>query len=1089
MAKKIKDLFPEMSEFSKATAKLNELTEFVNITKSINETAQSPDIGNDVTMAWGTYGVSQGPARIQTLREFMRLFARVTEIRAPVQHVTSEVFRRGITWKPRFVIKCEKCETEYEETKNICEKCGSESLVKPDEKQKERFNLYLNDANIFDNSFEEILKAFNINLSVLDDAILYLHKEYIGNDVTGSIRSKIIEIRNISPADVDFDLDAQGLPKNSHFICYLHRDDEITSIPGNCSKCGRKLIPTMYILHYRGKNIYLTDVEIIHASRLTPSETWGISPIFTAMDKAMTLIGMDSCYDEETEVLTKDGWKYFKNIINNDLLVTVSQNNHLIEYQNPIHLFSFENKEKAYKIKNAHLDLLVSKNHNMYVKKNGDNNYGIKNVQDIEGQKYRYLRGGLNWEGKEKENFVLPGVSFSYSKGPKPDTSIFNAEDWAEFCGYWFSRGIKSGNERAVLTKRGMPDSVYNCINKLNVKWYEDDKYIGFGNRGIFNELKGYINNRVGLLEKVKTWPSNLQQKFYDSSNISLLDAQSKQNRHIEIKNLLNSFSVNGVNNKSIDKFIFKAESNILTKTLDNLSIPMDIWLEFLGYYLSEGSFSKNSKGNIQIAQVKKDTKEIIGRFLNKTPFRWKEIEKGFITYDRRLNKYLSQFGHAKDKFIPLDLLELSKKQLNILFEALMLGDGSEGRKYITVSPKLRDQVMEIALKLGYGVSYSIKFDDRNDNWNECYIVNISKKQLETPVNLHKKEDKWVDYSGKMYCAEVPNHTLIVRRNGKVVVSSNSLYNYFFNRKMPASMIMVFTDDPESVRKAQKEMENKTRQDNNYIPMVAVSSRNQRGRVDMVRLFHTLQEMEYLPVRQEIRERLAELWGVTPVWQASSESSGGMSGQQQQLVVMSRVVEGYQRIYHEKVFPKILYAFGITDWMLYLPQPEEKSEQTRIAFAQQRTAIASQLHNMGFTVDIRSKGSSVDDIDFIVSGKALNPQQAMFGGTNPTGTEGIGGGESTPPIALSSDVDTQQRGWINQIISSGYTAPTIKYVNKEGNRVYFVMNGKDYVSSFDGIGKLIKIEEIPIQRLIQTQPVIPKYIPKKPLENDYFEEE
>ena len=138
-----------------------------------------------------------------------------------------------------------------------------------------------------------------------------------------------------------------------------------------------------------------------------------------------------------------------------------------------------------------------------------------------------------------------------------------------------------------------------------------------------------------------------------------------------------------------------------------------------------------------------------------------------------------------------------------------------------------------------------------------------------------------------------------------------NLYRYFFERKMPSSMLMVHTDDPESLRRERANLVANVKADPNFIPMVAVSSRNQRGRVDMVRLFHTLQEMDYLPVRQEIRERVAAMWGVTPAWQGAPEAFGGLSTQTQQLVVMSRVVEGDQRIFDEKVFPHILRAFNV----------------------------------------------------------------------------------------------------------------------------------------------------------------------------------
>jgi hypothetical protein len=205
-----------------------------------------------------------------------------------------------------------------------------------------------------------------------------------------------------------------------------------------------------------------------------------------------------------------------------------------------------------------------------------------------------------------------------------------------------------------------------------------------------------------------------------------------------------------------------------------------------------------------------------------------------------------------------------------------------------------------------------------------------------------------------------------------------NLYRYFFERKMPGSMMMVFTDDPESLRRERANIAAQTRIDPNFVPMIAVSAKNNRGRVDMVRLFHTLQEMDYLPVRAEIRERVAAMWGVTPAWQGAPEAFGGLSTQTQQLVVMSRVVEGDQRLFHEKVFPQLLEAFGITDWTLELPQPEERAEATRIQFAQQKIAVANQYANMGFEVVLKDQDVSLEEAEFIVSGEMV-PSARMQG--------------------------------------------------------------------------------------------------------------
>ena len=208
-----------------------------------------------------------------------------------------------------------------------------------------------------------------------------------------------------------------------------------------------------------------------------------------------------------------------------------------------------------------------------------------------------------------------------------------------------------------------------------------------------------------------------------------------------------------------------------------------------------------------------------------------------------------------------------------------------------------------------------------------------------------------------------------------LVGMDKNLYRYFFERKMPASMLLVTTDDPESLRREREHIAAQTRLDPNYVPMVAVSARNQRGRVDMVRLFHSLQEMDYLPVREEVRERVAAMWGVTPAWQGAPEAFGGLSQQTQQLVVMSRVVESDQRMFHEKVLHQLLDAFGITDYEIQLPQPEEKAENTRLSFAAQKIQIANQFSQLGFSVKLKEQDVPIWDADFIVSGEAVPTAQ------------------------------------------------------------------------------------------------------------------
>ena len=332
-----------------------------------------------------------------------------------------------------------------------------------------------------------------------------------------------------------------------------------------------------------------------------------------------------------------------------------------------------------------------------------------------------------------------------------------------------------------------------------------------------------------------------------------------------------------------------------------------------------------------------------------------------------------------------------------------------------------------------------------------------------------------------------------------LVGMDKNLYRYFFERKMPASMLMVTTDDPESLRREREHIAAQTRLDPNYIPMVAVSARNQRGRVDLVRLFHSLQEMDYLPVRDEIRERVAAMWGVSPAWQGAPEAFGGLSSQTQQLVVMSRVVEADQRMFHEKVFPQLLKAFDITDYEIVLPQPEEKAENTRLSFAQQKISVASQFATLGFDVKLKEQNVDLYEAEFIVSGEAV-PTAQMAGEQLAIGIEqqrqllgevdeefveedeelqkaipkhkrkfkGRTGGV-TPNWADKApseerDIDeyaearakknqlTLSKSWVESLKEKGFTSPVIRELTPDLSKMWFAQNDIEYVATLSPTG-------------------------------------
>ena len=149
--------------------------------------------------------------------------------------------------------------------------------------------------------------------------------------------------------------------------------------------------------------------------------------------------------------------------------------------------------------------------------------------------------------------------------------------------------------------------------------------------------------------------------------------------------------------------------------------------------------------------------------------------------------------------------------------------------------------------------------------------------------------------------------------------------------------------------------------DPNTFPWVAASARNNRGKTDFVKLAYTFQELDYLPVRQEIRERVAMLWGVTPLFTGDTRGvGGGLSGGKEtaQTSMHENLVESYQNVINHHILPQLLEQLGITDWKITLTPPREKSEADELAIEKARIDNAIAMVQLGYEA-VKDKGSEL----------------------------------------------------------------------------------------------------------------------------------
>ena len=117
------------------------------------------------------------------------------------------------------------------------------------------------------------------------------------------------------------------------------------------------------------------------------------------------------CYDSETEVLTEDGWKYFKDLSFEDRIATLNDNGYL-EYQKPTDIIAEKYKGKMYRLENRGVSLCVTPNHNLYVAKgsyydwrnnrNRQYSFELTTPETYFGKDKRFKKGCL-WDGYEPD--------------------------------------------------------------------------------------------------------------------------------------------------------------------------------------------------------------------------------------------------------------------------------------------------------------------------------------------------------------------------------------------------------------------------------------------------------------------------------------------------------------------------------------------------------------------------------------------------------------------------------------------------------------------------------------------------------------
>ena len=170
-----------------------------------------------------------------------------------------------------------------------------------------------------------------------------------------------------------------------------------------------------------------------------------------------------NCFDKETEVLTNNGWKLFKDLRSEDLIYTLNTETKLTEWQRPLHYYQKLHNGEMIRLKSFTSDLLVTPNHNMIYYTQRRKDLRFKEAQNITLSDYQYA--GQEWKGK-KQKFVKIGNT-------KIETKVF-----CRLLGYWLADGSIQDNTSIKIAQQNN-DEMWSNLQELPFKlWRDKDKII-----------------------------------------------------------------------------------------------------------------------------------------------------------------------------------------------------------------------------------------------------------------------------------------------------------------------------------------------------------------------------------------------------------------------------------------------------------------------------------------------------------------------------------------------------------------------------------------------------------------------------------
>jgi hypothetical protein len=371
---------------------------------------------------------------------------------------------------------------------------------------------------------------------------------------------------------------------------------------------------------------------------------------------------------------------------------------------------------------------------------------------------------GMNWQHCARMAFV--GLSDCYDQ----DTEVLTRQGWKTFGKVVLDDDLATVNQQTLL-----------------FEWQAPSRTVWEPYSGLMLHFQGQRNFDLLVTPNHRLLVQRCPDRYRSDGTWELRYAGdiAKRFRRQEYRMLSAPTSAAGERPEHVEIPSY-GRLNSRSRTIERVAV--EDFMRLAGWYLSEGycrPIDSHERGRIVVCQTDKNPghrAEIID-LMSRIGLHVNAHTKDITGYSVNLAAYLlDQFGTGSyGKRIPRWVKDLHPELLAILRDTMLKGDGCHAdgipRFYRTASTALADDFQEISLRTGIRAAIHYR-PAGSSRYSDHGVYDVCLAWERTRPAVHQAPE-FVLYEGMIGCATVPNHTLVVRRNGIPVVSGNSYEAYY----------------------------------------------------------------------------------------------------------------------------------------------------------------------------------------------------------------------------------------------------------------------------------------------------------------------